>query len=96
MPIIGTVRKQPSDVQDYDIDFSEWFPSDDVITAVDVSVVPTMDTPPSHAISPDGRVTKVWVYAGGVSGQTYQVTVRATTSDGRVKEVELRVRVKEV
>lgn len=96
MAIVGTVRKQPSDVQDYDIDFSEWFPSDDLIVDGFVTAVPAMGIPPSFAISPDGRVVKVWVYAGGIDGQTYQITVRATTSDGRVKEVELRVRVKEI
>lgn len=96
MAVVGTVKQQPNDVQDYDIDFSEWFPADDTITGVFISVSPEMPTPPSYAISPDGKRIKVWVYAGGASGVTYQITVRATTSDGRVKEVELRVKIKEV
>jgi Fe-S cluster assembly iron-binding protein IscA len=39
---------------------------------------------------------KVWVYAGGTSGVTYKVTVLATTNDSRVKEAELKVKIKEV
>jgi len=96
MSLIGTAKQQPNDVQDYDIDFSEWFPVDDFITSAEVDVSPSMPTPPSYAISPDGKRVKVWVYNGGTSGVTYQVTVRATTNDGRVKEVELRVKIKEV
>lgn len=96
MSLVGTVRQQPNDVQDYDIDFSEWFPVDDTITAASVTVSPAMPIMPSYAISPDGRTVKVWIYEGGTSGVTYQVTLLATTSDGRAKEVELRVRIREV
>lgn len=96
MSVVGTVRQQPNDVQDYDIDFSEWFPVDDRIVSASISVSPAMPTPPSYAISPSGQVVKVWVYEGGTSGTTYQVSLKATTNDGRVKEVELRVRIKEV
>lgn len=96
MSVVGTVRQQPADVQDYDIDFSEWFPVDDQIVSAGISVTPPMPLPPSYAISPSGQVIKVWVYEGGTSGTTYQVSLKATTNDGRVKEVELRVRIKEV
>lgn len=94
MSLVGTAKQQPNDVQDYDIDFSEWFPADDTITGAVVTVAPAMPLPPSYAIS--GKRVKVWVYEGGTSGTTYQITVRASTNDGRVKEVELRVKIKEV
>lgn len=96
MSIVGTVRQQPRDVQDYDIDFDEWFPVDDTIMTCDVFATPAMPIPPSYAISPTGRVVKVWIYEGGTSGVTYQITVKAVTNDGRAKEVELRVRIREV
>lgn len=95
MSVVGSVKQQPNDVQDYDIDFGDWFPSDDVIVSAVVSAAPSMPTSPTYSISPNGRTVKVWVYSGGVSGTKYQVTVRAATNDGRVKEVELRVTVKE-
>ncbi len=85
--------QQPSDVQDYDIEFAEWFPPGDEIVAVALKVAPAMPMPPSYAIT--AQRVKVWVYAGGKSGTKYQITVTATTNDGRVKEVELVVPVKE-
>lgn len=94
MTILGAVTQQPADVQDYDIEFNEWFPPGDHITGCVISVTPPMPTPPSYAIS--AQRVKVWIYAGGSSGTKYQVSVRPKTNDGRVKEVELMVRIKEV
>jgi len=85
--------QQPADVQDYDIEFAEWFPPGDEVLAVALKVAPAMPMPPSYAIN--AQRVKVWVYAGGKSGTKYQITVTATTSDGRVKEVELVVPIKE-
>lgn len=96
MSLVGTVKQQPNDVQDYDIDFSEWFPVEDTITEAVVSVAPAMPIPPTCAIAPNGKRIKVWAHEGGTSGLTYQITVRAKTNDGRVKEVELKVKIKEV
>ena len=96
MAIIGTVRQQPRDVEDYDIDFDEWFPVGDTIVQSSVSSVPIMPIPATSVISPNRRSLKVWVYEGGVSGVTYQLTIRASTNDGRAKEVELKVRIREV
>ncbi len=85
--------QQPADVQDYDIEFAEWFPPGDEIVAVALKVAPVMPMPPSYAIN--SQRVKVWVYAGGKSGTKYQISIAATTNDGRVKEVELVVPIKE-
>ncbi len=85
--------QQPADVQDYDIEFAEWFPPGDEIAAVALKVTPAMPMPPSYAIT--SQRVKVWVYAGGTSGIKYQISIAATTNDGRVKEVELVVPIKE-
>jgi hypothetical protein len=42
MSVVGTVKQQPNDVQDYDIDFSDWFPTDDVIVSATVTADPVM------------------------------------------------------
>ncbi len=84
---------QPADVQDFDIEFAEWFPPGDEIVSVELKVAPAMPMPPSYAFV--SQRVKVWVYAGGTSGEKYQISVKATTNDGRVKEVELVVPIKE-
>ena len=94
MTILGTVTQQPADVQDYDIEFNEWFPPGDEIIGCEISVKPEMPMPPSYAIQ--AQRVKVWIYEGGTNGLKYQVTICPTTNDGRKKEVELFVRIKEV
>lgn len=89
-----TAPMQPADTQDFDIEFAEWFPPGDEIVSVALKAQPAMPMPPSYAI--EGQRVKVWIYAGGASGQKYQISVTATTNDGRIKEVELIVPIKEV
>lgn len=88
-----TAPMQPADTQDFDIEFADWFPPGDEITSVALKVTPAMPTPPSYAFV--AQRVKVWVYAGGVDGQKYQISVAATTGDGRTKEVELIVPIRE-
>jgi len=91
--IIGTFSKQPVEVLDYDIDCSEWLVSDDALasaTAVADAAGLTVDS----VLISSPRI-KVWI-SGGTNGLTYKVTVTITTEDGRVKQVEFRVRVRDV
>lgn len=88
-----TSPMQPADTQDYDIEFADWFPPGDEIVSVELKVRPAMPMPPSYAFV--GQRVKVWIYAGGADGQKYQISVAATTNDGRTKEVELIVPIKE-
>lgn len=94
MSIVARVVQQPADTQDYDIVFSDWFPAGDEITDVRLSVTPEMPMPPSYAIQ--DQTVKLWVYAGGQHGIKYQISLCATTNDGRSKEVEIFVTVKEL
>lgn len=89
--LLGTVTQQPRDVRDYDIDFGEWFPLDDTVVDASVTVEPAGLTTTYALQHP--RV-KVWVQ-DGLIGTTYKVTVVAYTNDGRAKEVELKVRIKD-
>ena len=89
-----TAPMQPADTQDFDIEFAEWFPPGDEIVSVALKAQPAMPMPPSYAI--EGQRVKVWIYSGGISGQKYQISVTAATNDGRIKEVELIVPIKEV
>lgn len=91
--MLGTVTKQPADVLDYDIDFSQWLPADDAVLSVTTAVEPTgvLVVDYTQVLSP---TVKVWV-SGGTDGSTYKVTLTATTDGGRVKQEEFKVRVKD-
>jgi hypothetical protein len=93
MSLLGSVTKQPIEVIDYDVDYTDWLTPGDGIASVDVQISPTgltMPKPPNVS-SP---VVKVWT-SGGVNGTTYKVTVTAITDDDRTKQDEFKVRVKE-
>lgn len=89
--ILATFTKQPADVQDYDIDFNDYLTgmSDTGASAsVTAEAGITID---SHALN--SGVVKVWV-SGGTDG-TYKITVTLTTTGGRVKQAEVKIKVKE-
>ena len=92
MALLASVQQQPKDIRDYDIDFSEWFPVGDVVTEAEISVLPAGLTV-SYALQAP-RV-KVWL-SDGLTGTAYKVTVLARTGDGRAKEVELKVKIKDI
>ena len=92
MAVLGTFTKQPAEVQDYDIDFSEWLAA-------------LSDTAISHVVTADAGITlgattlaagvvKVWL-SGGLTGTSYKITATITTAGGRTKEDEIKIKVKE-
>jgi hypothetical protein len=90
--IIANFEKQPSDVLDYDIDCSSWLTQGDNVQSVAAS-------PDDGSLSIDSVVNndprvKLWI-SGGVDGKTYKVTVGITTVDGRHKEVEFLILVRD-
>lgn len=90
---LGNFNKQPVEVMDYDIDYSEWLTAGDNVESATVDVTPTGLTVESTFIN-DPRI-KIWV-SGGATGTTYKLTVTATTADGRVKQDEFKVKVKDI
>lgn len=89
--ILGTFTKQPADTMDYDIDYTDWLTAGDnvqsSVVAADAGITVT-----STFIN-DPRI-KIWL-AGGVAGTTYKVTCTTTSADGRVRQDEFKLRVKE-
>jgi len=98
--MLGIMVKEPADQRDYDIDYSRWLPDDDMVT----TAVAAVDPPYDATENPDGvqimsvvvanPVVKVWA-KGGVDGHSYKVSVTASTSGGRIKEVDFKIRVKD-
>lgn len=97
---LGTQTQQPDEMLDYDIDYSKWLVGTDRIASVTMAVEPPFDeqTNPNGLqatyVSHDGVKVKFWA-KGGISGQTYKVTMTLQTDDGRIKQDELKFRIKE-
>ena len=94
MAKLATFIKQPSEVQDYDINFSAWlaaFSPPDTATSMTVAVDTgiTMGT-----TSLTAGIVKVWL-SGGTHGESYKVTASIATAGGRVKEDEVVIKVRE-
>jgi hypothetical protein len=91
--VLGKFDKQPAEILDYDVDFTDWFtnrtdaPSSHVATADDgITIV---------SATRSGNVVKV-ILSGGTSGTSYKITVRLTTTAALVKEADFVVKIKEV
>ena len=90
--ILGTFIKQPFDVTDYDVEYQEWLPPEDSLYETQVTVTPeTISIQAARVV--DQRVN-IWL-AGGEIGTTYKFTVNTTTLNGRVRQDEFRVKIKD-
>jgi len=88
---IPKYTKQPGDKLDYDIDFNEWLSSSDSLDSVDVTADTGITIVNSTIV---GSVVKVWI-SGGTDGEIYKITVKVITVEGRIKEQEFKIKVKE-
>lgn len=103
-----TFQKQPQDVLDYDVDMSAWFagiPEDD-IQSVSLTVTSPMEDPPLLVVSPLPHVKvlligerptafKVWL-GGGTNYCDYVVTCVVSTEQDRQKELEFKIKVRDL
>ena len=93
MSVLDTFSKQPIEKYDYDIYYDDWLtPGDGVARIVSIEIDKPGLLAPYQNVS--ANVIKVWV-AGGTNGVTYKVAVTVETDDGRIKQDEFRVKVKE-
>lgn len=83
--------KQPDDHLDYDIDLRDWMPKGDHVA--DVSVTTDSGITIASYSYTDENV-KLWV-KGGEDGKDYDVSVEVKTNEGRTKEFDLQMRVRE-
>lgn len=93
MEFAAKYAKQPAEVLDYPFDFNEYLQeandlavSHTVVAAQGVNVVSS---------SLNRGVVRAFV-SGGVSGQTYKVSAVVTTQGGRVKQLDIQLKVKEI
>ena len=91
--ILGTFQKQPADRLDYDVTYAQWLTAGDNLSDVVAEVTPeglVIET--VYVVDPK---VKVWL-SGGDSGTTYKVTLTANTADGRIRQDEFKVKVKDI
>lgn len=93
--MLGIKQMAPSDRQDFDIDFSDWIPDGDTISAVECSVDPDGDVSVDDTDIASPSV-KVWVVAPAYAPEaTYEIDVKVTTAGGRTKTVCFKIRVRD-
>ncbi|GEK46556.1 hypothetical protein HPA02_08390 [Bisbaumannia pacifica] len=93
MAILGTHTMQPADEWDYDIDYNRWLPASDGLSenvAPNVSVSPEGLAVESVTRDYDNRRVKVWL-SGGEDGTRYKVEVTTRSREGRVRQDEFFV-----
>jgi hypothetical protein len=88
------VKKDPNADLDYGFDWSAWLGTTDTITE-STWTVPVESGLVTHSpsISPDGKVTSVWLKAGVISALPFSTTNHIKTVAGREDERSLRVTV---
>ena len=99
MGYIASYTKQPADVLDYDCDCSDVVAGGDSVDSVSVAVtdISGVETSPSLsavAVVLDDETIKLWVQ-DGTAGTSYKLEFTVTTTLGRVKQGEIKVKVKE-
>ena len=98
--ILKKLVKQPSEVKDYDVDYSEWLSEMDNDMLNEVYAKVTCITNPNDTtlecddIVHTTEVAKLWM-RGGTDGYRYKVEITAITVEGRIDESELIFRIKD-
>lgn len=98
MGYLATYTKQPADKLDYDCDCSDVVAGGDSVASVVSTVTDIAGTedPALLTVTPiviDDETVKLWVEAG-TSGVSYKVETTVTTTLGRVKQGEIKIRVR--
>lgn len=97
--ILETYEKQPAEIKDYDIDYSEWLASPaDTISDATATVV-CLSTDGDTALAINGvdittKTVKLWI-SGGTSGEKYKITINVMTNGGRLDQSELIFKIKD-
>lgn len=89
---LATFTKQPIEKLDYDVLYDDWLTPGDGLKSVELTIDKPGLTLTHQNVS--AFALKAWL-AGGENGVTYKVTVTVETDDGRIKQDEFKIKVKE-
>lgn len=90
------IEKDPQAQLIYSMDWSDWLISNDTVASVTYSVAPTGNNQDLQVVQSGvqlGYLTFVELRLGQV-GETYTVTARVTTTDGRIDRRSFRIKCK--
>jgi hypothetical protein len=80
--------KDPDDILDYSIDWSNWLETDTILTSTWILPTGISKINDSHS----STITIIWL-SGGTAGETYEILNRITTAGGRTKDKTIRLKV---
>lgn len=86
--------KDPQEILDYDIIWTDRLDTDDTIVTSTWVVDPSDDALVIDSDENDNTTTKVWL-SGGTLGSTYFVTNTIVTAGGRTHELTVKLKIKE-
>lgn len=90
------ILKDPEAQLVYTLDWSQWLPTADTVTAVDHSLQVRANDPAPLVEVSEGIVSGNKTYielSGGQVGKTYRVTAEITTNDGNTDRRYFRIKV---
>jgi hypothetical protein len=90
--MIGKQYMQPADREFFDITAEDYLLAGDNVESATVTI-DKVGLACTQIVIDDPRI-RMW-FEGGIDGETYIVTVTVTTADGRIKQVEFKIIVKE-
>ena len=97
--LLGTFNKQPADRYDYDVDYKEWLTERDNVASSVIMVMPDdsaeVDGLKVETVVVMDPIVKFWL-SGGKNGVTYKITLTTSTGDGRIKQDEIKIKVKDI
>lgn len=83
-------HKDPDSVLDYQWNWSSWLGADTILSSTWIVQTGLVKTSQSNTTT----TTTVWL-SGGTLGQTYQVTNRITTTQGRTEDRTMQIVVRD-
>lgn len=90
--LVALEPKDPNAVIDYWIDWSKWLRDGDTILVSEWEVPDGIEV---DSETNSTTLTTIWL-SGGIAGQSYSLTNRITTSQGRTQDKTITIIVKEL
>ena len=84
--------KDPADIEDYGLDCSAWLGAETVASRTVVSDDPALTV---SGVTHTGGLVR-WRASGGTNGKVHTMTVRVTSSAGRIAERSMALPVKDL